>query len=114
MTLRKRLAQLEAVARKSDGAIVVAFMVNGASDGDVIAVRSMQGAHAERQPGESLPALVDRVKAKQPLAAAHILFFEYPDELRVRLGKEYMPETLPNTWPKPSHAGQANHLEQLQ
>lgn len=113
MTLRKRLAQLESVARASDDAIVVAFMVNGASDDDVIAVRGTGGPMLAREAGETLAALVDRAKAQQPHAAAHVLFFEYPDELRVRLGKEYMPETLPNTWPTACDEGHARHVEQL-
>ncbi|MCC6829604.1 MAG: hypothetical protein IT550_15385, partial [Novosphingobium sp.] len=67
-----------------------------------------------RADGETLTAMVERAKATQPLARHHVLFFEYPDALRQRLGKDYLPETLPNTWPLPSVYGCARHVEQVQ
>lgn len=86
-------------------------MLDGASDDDVIAVRSMGGEHAVREHGEALATLVDRIKAHQPLAEMHILFFEYDEPaLRQRWGREHLSETLPNTWPIPS-PDHARHLE---
>jgi hypothetical protein len=108
--LERRLTALEAITGRIDDSCIIAFMIDGASDDDVIAVRG-RGAYLERLPGETLAELVDRVKALQPLAENHVMFFEYPDELRARLGKEYMPETLPNSWPIPSSSGHACHVE---
>lgn len=111
MSIDKRLSQLEAISAKMDDAPTLAFMVNGATDDEVTAVRTMHGAYQVRLPDETLAELVDRVKAETPLAAAHILFFEYADELRQRLGTEYLPEELPGSWPDPSPLDHARHAE---
>lgn len=109
--IAKRLSALEAVARKLDvDGYVVAFMIDGASDDDVIAVRSMHGGHLARSSGETLAELVERVKACQPRAESYVLFFEYSDALRQRLGTEHLPDDLPDTWPIPSF-GRACHVE---
>ena len=107
----KRLAVLEALTGRSDASFVVAFMVDGASDDDVIAVRNSFGDELGRAPGETLAELVDRMKARQPLVEAHVMSFEYPDSLRERLGKDHMPESLPNGWPVPSPPVYACHVE---
>ncbi len=111
--IAQRLSVLENLISRIDSSAVIAFMVDGASDDDVIAI-SYLGNTVTRADGETLTAMVERAKATQPLARHHVLFFEYPDALRQRLGKDYLPETLPNTWPLPSVYGCARHVEQVQ
>ncbi len=92
--LEKRLAALETFAGAADASR--AYMVNGASDDDVAGVNCMSQP-LDRQPGETLAELVGRAKALNPMAAHYVMFFEYADSVRQKLGVDYMPDALPNT-----------------
>lgn len=102
-----RLAALEKFAGNDE---VIAFMLDGASDDDVIAIEQGEG-RIERQSGETLAELVERAQSlgnRWPT----MLSFLYSDACKMRLGVHSEDaNALPNTWPVPAPDGHACHVE---
>ena len=109
-TLYRRVVALEAIKEKAAAGSVIAFMINGASDDDVIAVDYLSATTA-RQPGEMLADLLDRARSAAPHADFPIVAFSYSDEAKARLGKSELADAVPNSWPAPSPSGHACHVE---
>lgn len=97
MNMGKRLAALEARLAGSEDDAVIIFSEVGAFDGDVAGI-NYGGDLVDRQPGDSLGALVARARALHPFSRFHVLWFEYSAESKGRRG-----EFLPTTWPATHH-----------
>lgn len=115
MKLAARLAALEAIVERADNGVVIAWMIDGASDDDVVAVKVPAASKEilQRERGESLADLVKRAKALAPGNDVVGLLFYYSQEAKARLGKSERVDAAPNAWPDPSHchAGWACHVE---
>jgi len=108
--LYRRVAALEAIKGQALAGSVIAFMINGASDDEVIAVEYLSVVTA-RQSGEALAETVKRARLIAPHADYPVMTFTYSDEAKARLGQNDLANAAPNSWPVPSPAGHARHVE---
>lgn len=108
--LKRRIAALELIRASADAGSVIAFMLDGASDDDVVAVEYLSTT-TDRQPGEPLAETIRRARSIAPHADFPILTFSYSDDAKARLGKDELSHAAPNSWPVASPAGHARHME---